>query len=297
MSNFQPSKPINFSPIKITTNFSLVAETYNVVYAAIAAPSTLTLPSLTGVIDGCPVIVLNTGSATLTVNLSNNTLFASVLAGQLLIFLADKQAVPSTWDIILGPSSSTQLVAGPTTTTVGDIATWNNTTGTLLKDSSVNISGGGAITGAASITLATTGGTPTALNYYEEVALTGNTFTGAFSVAQACVPQITRVGRDVTLLMPSVSAAAAAAVATSTVAIPARFLPAAGNTGGFGYLTQAMIAQQSATTATNGQTAGQVTVNATTGIIVIGVTSATGPAAFTGTNNNGWPEFAMRWSV
>jgi hypothetical protein len=296
-SNFGPPKPFNFSSVSITGNYTLAANTYNVIYGDNGAPANITLPDLTTVLDGFPVYVINTSSFTLTVLLSNGvTVLATVLAGQMLMIISNKQGV-SSWKIALGPVSSTGLVQGSGATTNNAVALWSGTTGQVLKNSTVLVDGSNNVTGASSITLATTGGTATALNYYEEFPLTGNTFTGAFTVGQSCVLAITRLGRDVRVLVPAVSATGAAAVATSTVAVPARFLPPTASAGGAGYVTGPLFVQNGATTPTNGQAAGQWTLNTTTGIMVIGVTGATGPAAFGAANNNGWLMFSAGWSI
>jgi hypothetical protein len=237
--------------------------------------------------------------ATIT-DVSNNVAANSLKTTGAVVNVA-AAAPPSTGQTLIATTATTATwqtpVSGPGSSTSTAIVRWNGTTGLVLQNSGVLIDGSNNITGVNSITLATTGGTPTALNYYEEFPLTGNTFSGAFTAPQACVIAITRVGREVRLLIPAVNSAAAVAVATSTVAIPARFLPPTGSAGGAGYITGSLFVQNSATTATNGQAAGQWTLNTTTGIVVIGVTSVTGPAAFTGTNNNGWFLNSVGWSI
>lgn len=291
-------KQFNYSTLNMTGDVTLTPNKYNMILGNMAAPATLTLPALSLVEDGTPLIIRNISASTITVHRSDATTLTSVTSGAYVEILADKTiSGAGVWRLLSGPSSASQLVQGPVSSTNTAVALWNGTTGALLQDSGVLVDGLNNMTGVNSVTLATTGGTPTALGYYEEFPLTGNTFTAAFAVAQACVPQITRVGRMVTMIVPSVSAAAAAGIATSSVAIPARFLPASGPTGGFGVLAKSMIVQQNSATATGGQTSGYFNLNATTGIITIGVPSATGPAAFSATNANGWPEFEVSWSV
>lgn len=290
-------KPLNYLTLRITASYVLQANSQNVIYAGIAAPANLTLPSLTSVIDGFPLIIINPSAFTLTVLLADGvTTFATVLAGQTTTILADKQTGPA-WRVELGPVSSTAIVSGPASSTNNALVLWNGTTGQVVKNSTVILDGTNNLTGLASTTLATTGGTATPLSYYEEFPLTGNTFSGAFTVAQPCVLAVTRVGRDVKVLVPDVKGVGAAAVATATVAIPARFLPPTASAGAAGYLTGSTYVQNGATTDTNGQAVGQWTLNTTTGILVIGVTSATGPAAFGAVNNNGWNMFSIGWSA
>jgi hypothetical protein len=297
-SNFPPVKSFNYSVLNMTTSTVLQPESYNYIYSKITAPANLTLPALTYMVDGSPILVSNPTAFTLTVLLADGvTTLATVAAGQTVELYADKQSSPNAWRITSGPESITAGVSGPGSSTNNAVALWNGTTGQVLKNSVILVDGSNNITGAASITLATTGGTPSALNYYEEFPLTGNTFSGAFTAPQACVIAITRVGRDVRILVPDVKGAAAAAVATATVAIPARFLPPTASAGSAGYITGGLFVQNGATTATNGQVAGQWTLNTTTGILVIGASSATGPAAFGAANNNGWNMFSVGWSV
>lgn len=296
MSSSMIPKPSNFYPIRITTSYELEPNTYNVVYSSTSTPASLTLPDLTTVIDGFPIHVLNQSAFALTVLLADDvTTLATVGAGQLLVILADKTTGPA-WRIQNGPAASTGITSGPTSSTDTAVALWNGATGQLLRNSVVLISSLGVITGVSSISLATTGGTATPLNYYEELPLTGNTFTGGVSVAQPCVIQLTRVGRKVTALFPSIIGTGVASVLTSTIAIPARFLPSA-TTGGYGYLKFPIRAQDNSLTATAGQTAGEGQLNVATGIITIGVAGATGAIAFTAGNSAGFASFATEWSV
>jgi hypothetical protein len=297
-SNYIPPKEFNYLAQSITASTTLDANAANLIYFRGTGAATLTLPALSLVTDGSPIFVINEGSATLTVNDSTNTLVASVPQGYQMTIIADKiNSNPAAWKIQNGPASVSGGVSGPASSTSTAIALWNGTTGQTLENSVVLVDGSGNMTGVDSVTLATTGGTATPLNYYEEYQLSGNTFTGAFTTAQASVLRLTRIGRLVNCLVPAVYGTAAAAVATASVTIPSRFLPNAGSVGTFGTLNGEIIVQNGATTATNGQTTGQWTINPTNGAFIIGVTSATGPAAFGATNNNGIPAFAISWSI
>lgn len=87
--------------------------------------------------------------------------------------------------------------------------------------------GSAAITGG-SITLATAGGTPTALNYYEEFSTT-ITWTGAcISGSTTTTMDLTRIGRSVFMTIGTLSATGTGNASTivSSGAIPSRFRPA-----------------------------------------------------------------------
>jgi hypothetical protein len=75
------------------------------------------------------------------------------------------------------------------------------------------------------VTLQTTGGTGTALNYYEELTHTSNV-TGIWAAAQAVTMKLTRIGNQVNVQFNNVSAAATInATIALDIALPARFRP------------------------------------------------------------------------
>jgi hypothetical protein len=102
-------KPFNYSPTTITGNASLSPDTYNVVYADISAPATLTMPAIPPCIDGVPVLIVNQGTATLTVNTSTSSLIVSVPANSSVLLILNKLAV--VWEVALGPVSGTYGLA------------------------------------------------------------------------------------------------------------------------------------------------------------------------------------------
>lgn len=231
---------------------------------------------------------------------STNNVAANSLKTTGAVVNVSSSAPPTTGQTLIATSATTATwqtpVSGPGSSTSTAIALWSGTSGTVLQNSVVLVGSGGAITGVASVTLATTSGTATPLSYYEETTLAGNTFTGAFSVAQACVIQMTRIGRMVTLLFPSVQGTSLAAVATSSVNLPTRYLPNA-QVGVYTVTKWPIIVQNSSATPTGGQAAGELDINNSTGAITIGVASATGAAAFTVTQSSGWAEFSICYSI
>jgi len=100
----------------------------------------------------------------------------------------------------------------------------------------------------------------------------------------------------VTALFPSIIGTGAAAVLTSTVAIPTRFLPA-NQVGGYTHLKLPMRVQDNSASPTAGQIAGEADINVSSGIITIGVAAAAGAAAFTAGNSAGFAETCLVWSV
>lgn len=290
-------KPFNYYTEAITGNYTLAPNTKNVILGdALAAPADVTLPAIAEMVDGSPLEIVNNGSFTITVYKSDGvSLVATVLSGQNATLLADL-ANAGDWIVQSAPASSADIVSGPLTSTDTALARWSGTSGQTLQNSVVTLDGAGALSGVSGLTLATTGGTPTQLNYYEELTLTGNTFSGGVTVAQACDVRLTRVGDSVTALFPSIAGTGAAAVFTSTVAVPARFLPASGG-GAYGYYKAPIIVQNNSLSATAGQTAGELQIDLTTGIITIGVASATGAAAMTAGNSAGWAAFSLNWSL
>lgn len=83
-----------------------------------------------------------------------------------------------------------------------------------------------ATTFGTSVLLPTSGGTPTALTFYEELSTTVDFTSGMFAGALTANVQFTRVGNMVTMLLSSATTTAngTPGVLTSTV-IPARFRP------------------------------------------------------------------------
>jgi hypothetical protein len=296
MSSFVP-KTFNYCTEAITGDVTLTANTYNVILgSALAAPANVTLPLISRMLNGSPLIVLNNGSFTITVYKNDGiTVLVTVLAGQTASLLADLSNAAD-WIVQSAPASSTDVVSGPLSSTDTALARWNGTSGQILENSVVTLDGAGALSGVSGLTLATTGGTPTQLNYYEEYTLSGNTFGGGVTVAQPCDVRISRVGDVVTALFPSISGTGAAGLFTSSLSVPARFLPVSGG-GAYGYYKSPVIVQNNSLTATAGQTSGELQINLTTGIITVGLSSASGAAVMTAGNSAGWAAFSLNWRL
>ncbi len=181
-----------------------------------AAPATsgtvtsvaMTVPAFLSV-TGSPI----TSSGTLAVSLSSTALPAANGGTGLTSF--------TTGQLIYANSSST--LSG-----LSDVAT-----GQVL------VSGGAGVAPAysatptvTSITLATSGGTPTALNYYEELSVSGVTFTDGSNTTTGTVT-LTRIGRVVTMQVADITATGGSAntnppfftFSGSAGSIPSRFAP------------------------------------------------------------------------
>ena len=103
----------------------------------------------------------------------------------------------------------------------------STSTGTLIVDGGAGIAKNLYVGG--NVYLPTTGGTSTALNYYEELASFTLTFTGLWASNQNTNCHFVRVGSQVTMMIEAVNATANTSTVnhfTSTNAIPARFRPA-----------------------------------------------------------------------
>lgn len=136
----QLPRPLNFSPVLIGGDFAMGPNIYNVVYAVIAAPSTLTLPSIATVINGFPVFVKNFGPATLTVVTADLVDTYTLPDDTTLMLIADSDL--DTWRPVLGPIKSTASpVSGPGVSTDNAIALWSGTTGDTLKNSNLTVIG------------------------------------------------------------------------------------------------------------------------------------------------------------
>ncbi len=108
------------------------------------------------------------------------------------------------------------------TTNAGSIILRPNATNALTCSL---ISPGVTYTSIQNLLLPTTGGTPSPLNYYEELTLPV-TYSGPWAVSQNRDIKITRIGRIVTLLFESVLQVATVNInITVTGTIPARFRP------------------------------------------------------------------------
>lgn len=103
-----------------------------------------------------------------------------------------------------------------------DIAATGTFTDELVIDTS------GQVTLGVGLFLPTSGGTATLLNYYEELSQTF-TFAGVWAANQSVTGKLVRVGKTVTLVLPSVYAATNASaniLQTAGTAFPSRFRPA-----------------------------------------------------------------------
>lgn len=154
-----------------------------------ASPAFVTT-KLTGVTGNAPIV-----------SLSDGTLSGAPLAsGQLLI--GTSSGVPN--QSTLTPGSNIQITNG---------------SGSITIDTSLTPT-------FTSVTLATTGGTPTALAYYEEYTHT-TTFSGPISTTSSKDCLFTRVGRVVTIFIPGVIGTGISASSTlhMDTAVPNRFCP------------------------------------------------------------------------
>jgi hypothetical protein len=87
----------------------------------------------------------------------------------------------------------------------------------------------GIKTFSTSIKLATSGGTASALDYYEDWTSSGSTI-GNCVTATACNPRIVRVGKKCTIYFPGLGLTSATSTNTmTTTALPSRFYPANSN--------------------------------------------------------------------
>lgn len=162
--------------------------------------------------------------------------------------------------------------------------------GVMVSDGATNLSLS-ATPSVTSITLATTGGTQGALNYYETASISlsfmgiwGTSGTGSPQVVTA---KISRVGVNVILMVPVVIAAVStsAHITAATGSIPSRFCPVSTS-----YYEQIFVINNSATTL------GSVMV-ATDGSLDITINTAANVCiqSFTAAGNGGFQPFAAKW--
>lgn len=205
---------------------------------------------------------------------------------------------------ITGPTGAASSVAGPTGATGSSITgptgpsitvagtasqvLVNGTTGTgqsgaltLTLPSSVSI---GTLAIGTGLTLPTSGGTAASLDHYEEFSQTF-TFAGIWAANQSVTGRMTRVGKNITLMLPAAIAVANAGslvLQTGGTAFPARFRPTDAPT----FIVK--ISNNSV------YGAGSMVVT-TSGTLTIAATA--GGGNYTGSGNGGWDSIAVSWNI
>lgn len=160
-------------------------------------------------------------------------------------------------------------------TTAGKVTTYS---GNILDDSSGNMT----LTGG--LYLPTSGGTATALNYYEELSYS-TTITGPWASGQSTTMYVTRVGRMINVYITVVSATATVnTYMTITQALPSRFYPASS-------ACYTMVEVRNAGTLQTGT----AYINNSTGVIIIYSTPA--QTAFTGSGVAGTADLSLTYII
>jgi hypothetical protein len=150
-------KSFNYHAVNITTDYSMDANQYNVVYANIAADSTLVLPEINASIDGFPIRVHNYGPGMLSVTLHDFSMSYSMASDFALELVLNKAA--GVWQVMLGPllntgGSSGGSITGPGSSTNNALVSWNGTGGDMLKNNTVLLAGNTFSTSSGDLTLA-----------------------------------------------------------------------------------------------------------------------------------------------
>lgn len=298
LSGNTPTSAINVSSV----NSDLIPDTNNTRNLGSAALkwnnayiSTINTPTLS-----TPVIT--NASALSVTNASNPTMFFNNnAAGDISINFQTNSTVTNR--LVASPGVSTNYIGIETTSGtagylyVDNILLFHNasiTIGSPVTSSSLfTLNGGvtssGLFTLNGGIKLLTTGGTPTTLNYYEELSHS-TTWTGPWAAgSNPTVPiRLVKIGSVVTAQIGAIQVvgnSSSAAVANVT-AIPARFRPITNN-------YNPLVSVLKGSTSTN--QVGGVTVN-TLGIITIGEDATF--ANFTATTNNVGPNaMSLTWNV
>jgi hypothetical protein len=130
----------------------------------------------------------------------------------------------------LPAGKSGTIVLGATSTIFGNLASFSDTSGTISDSgiASSNIpllNGNNTFSGSNSMTLVTSGGTATALNYYEEGSFTA-TLSGIWASSQIATWKFVRVGTNVTLQTVASFATANTVSTISVSGLPLRLYPA-----------------------------------------------------------------------
>lgn len=151
------TKPLNFSPINIDSDYTLQPNTYNVVYADMATAATLTIPD-GDIIGGFVIFIKNNGPEMLTVRTISGGFNMGLNAGETMVIFLDTDT--NSWNTIIGPineGGSGGGITGPMTSTNNAIVLWNGASGSVIKNSSLLVSGNTLSTnsGNLSITSAT----------------------------------------------------------------------------------------------------------------------------------------------
>lgn len=163
---------------------------------------------------------------------------------------------------------------------------------TCLADSSVvmSTSSGGVATFAGNVFLPTSGGTATALNYYEEYSSASVTYSGIWAASQTGSLRVTRVGKMVTLWLGAISAIAntASTITVPAATIPTRFVGA--NDAFASFIRMYFVVRDNGT-----DKYGNFTLSAD-GSFRISAGAATG-AVFAGSGSSGFFGISLSWNL
>jgi hypothetical protein len=238
--------------------------------ATISSPTFQSLTLTAGMTAGGPVTATGftnagfTGNSSIYSNSSHQlTSTAAMTNGQILI--GSTGNAPALGTVTAGTSTSVNFVSG-----------------NLQVDTLQNLTTSGTPT-FSSVTLATTGGTAAALNYYEDLSTTWN-WSGIWAAPQTVTARFVRIGKKVTFYSPVTLATANTASHITSSAVPLRFQPAT-------TLNTPII------TIDNGS-AGEIGfVTYSTGFTTFSIFNSAASNNFSGAGNSGFLDFYMEYLV
>ncbi len=229
--------------------------------------------------------VMGSGAGELITTGSNNTI-QGYLTGALALTTGSNNTY-------IGSNSGGGIANAQNRTAIGYLVTNMNDNTVILGNtantdiSSLGTSTLGGVNPFASITLKSTGGTPSPLNFYEETQQS-NTATGIWAGSQATTISYTRIGRLVTISFPDVLVTATtASQITFSANIPSQYLPATPTHMCFPI-----------SVADNGSDALGSIVLTDTGVITIykAVSIANLTSTFTGSGVSGYHDFSISFT-
>ena len=158
-----------------------------------------------------------------------------------------------------------------------------------LETNSIITSGAQFLTLPA-IQLQTVGGTPSDLDYYENVSLPC-TFSGPWATSQASFLHFVRVGKNVTMTIESAKAVATTSSQINcSITVPARFFP---KTSSVNFATNYVVSVVSG----NIFDAGLLQVNSLGGLLVIYATTAKGLFPIAAVGLSGFDQIDVSWTT
>jgi len=235
--------------------------------------------SSAGLFSSSLIVAADITAATITgTQIASNTIANSNLSNMPANTVKGNNTGGSAAPLDLTVAQASALIVPLTATQVA----YGSGSNTVTGDSTLTYAG--SVLTVPSIKLTTTGGTPTALDFYEN--FTQNiTFTGPWAANQTVSISLTRIGNIVTLFFTQNITTAGSVLnqfITSTSNLPARFAPTAAG---------AAVAMTVFSVNTNG--VGGEFIVSTAGAITIAVN---GTATFPGTGTTGFPTGCVTWA-